>query len=105
MVNCDVSTTNGKLGRWKVGVSKGVVGLVLDVEWTEEGLLGDVLGGLSLDNGRGTDDSSSGKDLLEGWLEAMLIDIIVSCFLADAIAAEVMIAIDVVGDAAFTNRS
>ncbi len=51
MVNCDVSTTNGELGRWKVGVSKGVVGLVLDVEWTEEGLLGDVLGGFRLDNG------------------------------------------------------
>ena len=51
MVDCDVSTANGELRRWEVGVPKGVVGLILDVEWTEEGLLGDVLGGFGLDNG------------------------------------------------------
>ena len=51
MVNCDVSTTNGELRRWEVGVPKGVVGLILDVEWPEKGLLGDVLRGFGLDDG------------------------------------------------------
>jgi len=30
MVYCDVSTANGELRRWEVGVPKGVVGLILD---------------------------------------------------------------------------
>jgi len=38
-------------------------------------------------------------------LEAVFIDVVMSGFLADASAAEVVMAIDVVGGAAFTDRS
>ncbi len=38
MVNCDVSAANGKLRRREVGVPKGVVGLVINVEGPEKGL-------------------------------------------------------------------
>ena len=51
MVYCDVSTANGEVRRWKVGIPKGVVGLILDVEWPEKRLLGDVLRGFGLDDG------------------------------------------------------
>lgn len=51
MVDGDVSATNGKLRRREVGVPKGVIGLVLNVEGTEEGLLDDVMRSFGLDDG------------------------------------------------------
>ena len=43
--------------------------------------------------------------MLEGWLKTIFIDVVMSGFLADASAAEVVMAVDVMGGAAFTNRS
>ena len=38
-------------------------------------------------------------------MKTVFVDVVMSGFLADASAAEVMLAVDVVGGAAFTNRS
>ena len=51
MVDSDVSSANGKLGRCEVGVPECVTGLVLDVEGPEKWLLGDVMMSFSLDDG------------------------------------------------------
>ena len=53
MVDCDVSAANGKLRRREVGIPKGVIGLIfnVDVEGPEEGLVGDVVRGFGLDDG------------------------------------------------------
>ena len=89
MVDCDVSTANGKLRGREVGVPKVVIGLVLDVEWAKKGLLGNVLGSFGLDDGRRADDAGCGKYLLEGWLKAVFVDVVMGGFLADAIATKV----------------
>jgi len=51
VVDCDVSAANGKLRRREVGIPKGVIGLIFNVEGPEEGLVGDVVRGFGLDGG------------------------------------------------------
>ena len=43
--------------------------------------------------------------MLEGWLKAIFVDVVVGGFFADANATEVVMAIDVMGGAAFTDWS
>lgn len=42
---------------------------------------------------------------MEGWLKAVFIDVVMGGFLTDAGATEVMMAVNVVGGTAFTDRS
>ena len=56
------------------------------------------------DGGRGWNNTGWGEDVLKDWFEAIFIDGVVGRFLADAVASEVVVPIDVVCPATFTGR-
>ena len=64
----------------------------------------DVMGHFCLDWGGVVGDSCRTENLLEGGLKGLRGDVVVDEFLADAGAAKV-VAVDVMGGAAFANRS
>ncbi len=104
MVNGKVGTTHGERRGGKVGVVQAMVGFPFDVVWAEERIARDVVLYFGFDSGRRWNNTGCWKDVLEDWLEAIFIDGVVGCFLADAVAAEVVVPIDVVCPAAFTGR-
>jgi hypothetical protein len=65
----------------------------------------DVVGHFCLDWGGVVGDSCCTENLLEDGLKGLRVDVVVDEFLADAGAAKVMVAVDVMGGAAFANRS
>ena len=89
MVDGNVGATNGEMGRREVRVPKGVVGLVLDVEWPEYRLLLDVMGHFCLYWGGVVGDSCCTENLLEDGLKGLRVDdVVVDEFLTDAGAAK-----------------
>jgi hypothetical protein len=104
MVNGKVGTTHGE-GRWgKVGVVQAMVGFPFNVVWAEERIGRDVVFYFGFDDGRRWNNTGCGEDVLKNWLEAVFVDGVVGCFLADLSAAEVVVPVDVVCPAAFTGR-
>ena len=104
MVNGKVGTTHGE-GRWgKVGVVQAMVGFPFDVIRPEERIGRDVVLYFGFDGGRRWNNTGCGEDVLKNWLEAVFVDGVVGCFLADLSAAEVVVPVDVVCSAAFTGR-
>ena len=83
MVNGKVGTTHGE-GRWgKVGVVQAMVGFPFDVVWAEERIGRDVVFYFGFDGGRRWKNTGCGEDVLKNWLEAVFVDGVVGCFLAD----------------------